>query len=188
MAAPGHEMHVGIAEAGKLAALKGDHAGALRHYRAAIRLCVGAKAPEVFFRHYTQCVMESLEQTGQFAEVIEYCAMADAHYRAAGACNPLQRRDHGSILERLGLVRLKAGETEAAREALEEAVTLAGPKALPLAETVLGWLRRGMRVEPRRLAELQKKSGYFTVREDRVDPARARPLPDPAKQETVPFG
>ena len=53
-------MHLGIAEAGKVHALAGRHPEALRHYREAIRLAVSSKAPEIFFRHYSQCVLESL--------------------------------------------------------------------------------------------------------------------------------
>lgn len=185
----GHRMHMGIAEAGKAAALDGDHAEALRHYRTAIRMCVSARAPDVFFRHYTQCAMESLERTGHFAEVIAYCEAADTHYRDVGARNPLQRRDHGSILERLGIVRLKAGDAAGAEVALDDAVAIAGASALPLAQTVLDWLHRGLHVVPRRLEELQRKHGYFVVREEAVDRDRIRPLPGISPgEEVAPYG
>ena len=175
-AAHRHEMHLGIAEAGKVHALARRHAEALRHYREAMRLAVAARAPEVFFRHYLQCTLESLELMESYDEVIRLCAEADAHYQRHGHPLELHRRDHAAILERLGLVRLKAG-VEGAEEALRRAVALAGPGVLPLAEETLGWLARRLTPTPGRITDAQRRRRYFTVRPDQVDPARARPLP-----------
>ncbi|TCK08602.1 peptidylprolyl isomerase [Marinobacterium mangrovicola] len=171
-----HGYHLGIAEAGKCFALKGDHREALRHYREAIRLAVSSAAPEVFFRHYCQCVLESLELTGQFGEVIEYCEKADAYYEQIGAQRKLHGRDHASILERLGMIYAKQGEREAAIASLEKARTLAGSERLALTEQVYGWLRRGMVPDVARLTAAQRKHQYFTVRAEQVDARRARPL------------
>ncbi|MGY6409877.1 MAG: hypothetical protein ACXIUV_02440 [Alkalilacustris sp.] len=171
-----HAMHLGVAEAGKVHALARRHAEALRHYREAMRLAVAARAPEVFFRHYLQCTLESLEMMESYAEVIRLCEDADAHYARNGHALELHRRDHAAILERLGLVRLKAG-AEGAEAALRQAVALAGPGGLPLAEEVLGWLARRLSPTPARLTDAQRRRRYFTVRPDQVDPARARPLP-----------
>lgn len=179
-----HELHIGVAEAGKLATLRGDHDEALRHYREAIRVAVSAKAPEVFFRHYTQCTLESLELTGDYAEIIEFCERADAHYRAIGTATPFQRRDRGSILERLGIVRLKSGDVEAARSALAAALDVAGPDTLPIAKTVHGWLSRGLSPDLRRLTDLQKRYNYFSVRDGQVDASRARALISPGNAQS----
>ena len=94
-------MHLGIAEAGKVHALAGRHSEALRHYREAIRLAVAAKAPEIFFRHYSQCVLESLEKSGGDADIIAYCEAAETHYASLDADTPLHRKDRGATLERL---------------------------------------------------------------------------------------
>ncbi|WP_203567270.1 hypothetical protein [Aestuariimicrobium ganziense] len=173
--------HLGIAEAGKVEALAGHHDEALRHYREALRLAVSQAAPEVFFRHYTQCVLESLERSGSYPEVIEYCQRADSHYaeleNSRGFLTRLQRRDHGATLERLGVCQLKAGSTTDARASLERAVAVAG-SPLPVAEALLGWLRRALRVDTRRIVALQDRHHYFSVRPDQVDPARATTLPD----------
>lgn len=48
-----HILHLSLAEHGKLCLLRGDG-------NEALRLCASARAPEVFFRHYTQCVLEAL--------------------------------------------------------------------------------------------------------------------------------
>lgn len=182
MTVSAHEIHIGIAEAGKASAIAGDHIEALRHYREALRLAVSSKAPEVFFRHYTQCVLESLELTGAFVEVIEFCRNADAHYQSTGTPSALHARDHGAILERLGIISLKAGDRDAASESLGRAVEIAGKGHLPLAETIFAWIRRGMTPDARRIGEAQKKFNYFTVRPDQLDASRVRPLPALAKE------
>lgn len=172
-----HVIHLGIAEAGKVHALAHRHSEALRHYREAIRIAVAAQAPEIFFRHYSQCVLESLEQGGSNDEVVLYCEAAEAHYAGLDVDTPLNRKDRGAILERLGIAELRRGRIDAARAALDRATGIAGRGVLPLAEQVAGWLRRGYAVSPARLAEAQRAHGYFVVRPDQVDAARARALP-----------
>lgn len=169
--------HVEIAEAGKVFALAGRHDEALRHYREALRMAASRHAPEVFFRHYTQCVLESLERSGSLAEVIDYCTRADAHYTAVGGTTELHRRDRGAIVERLGVAQLKSGLVDEATRSLERAVATAGAGRLPLAEDLLTWLRRHLTVDDRNIAQLQARYQYFTVRPDQVDPGRASALP-----------
>ena len=171
-----HQIHLSIAETGKLYALKGDHKEALRHYQEAMRLAVSCSAPEVFFRHYTQCVLESLELTHEFDEIIRFCNDAHEHYNKLNLNSTLHRRDHGSILERLGMVQLKKGDIEAGRAALEAAQQVAGKGVLPATEEVLGWLMRGFTVDMTRLLQSQRRHHYFVVRADKVDSARAKQM------------
>jgi tetratricopeptide (TPR) repeat protein len=171
-----HSMHFSIAEAGKLFALKGNHKEALAKYREALKLAVSSRAPEVFFRHYTQCVLESLELTGAYNDIIEYCINADAHYATLNLNSTIHRRDHGSILERLGLVYLKAGDIESGRYALERAQAIAGEGVLPISEEVLKWLERGFSVDTGRILGSQRKHHYFVVRKDQVNNKNAKPI------------
>jgi tetratricopeptide (TPR) repeat protein len=167
-------MHWSIAESGKLYALKGNHVEALCRYREALRLAVSSKAPEVFFRHYTQCALESLELTGAYDEIIRFCTDADRHYETLALGSSLHHRDHGSVLERLGLVQLKNGNLKAGREALQQALKIAGKGSLPASEEVLGWLGRGFTVEAPRILQSQRRHKYFVVRPDQVDSQRAK--------------
>ena len=66
-------LHYRIAEKGKMHALDKNHKEALRHYREAMRLTQKQADSEVFFQHYGQCVMESLELSGAYDEVISFC-------------------------------------------------------------------------------------------------------------------
>jgi len=171
-----HNMHLSIAETGKLMALKGNHKEALKNYREALRLAVSSRAPEIFFRHYTQCVLESLELTGAYDEIIQYCINADAHYASLNLTSSIHRRDHGSILERQGLVELKKGELAKGEDALRKARQIAGEKILPITEEVIGWIKRGFHVDASRILSSQRKYHYFVVRPDQVDRKRAKSI------------
>ncbi len=179
-------VHVGVAEQGKLFALSGDTARALYHYREAIRMAVSQGAPEVYFRHYTQCVLEVLERVGSLAEVLEFCERAERHYRQSPPANPLARRDLASIHERKGVILLKLGKTAEAREALIGALALASVDSfdLPLTQVVLQWLRSGLHIDTRRLQLEQERRGYYVVRKGNVSPSLAIRLPDQSNVST----
>lgn len=175
-AAPtGARLHMGIAEQGKLYALAGDHARALHYYRTAMRIAVEAGDPEVFFRHYLDCVMESLEHMGAYTEVLAYCDRAIALYAERPPPNPLAVLDLATIHLRRGVVLVKAGERDEARAALRRALEVArgGGATLPLAQTLLRWLDAGFQVDARRVLGEQQRAQYFTVRRDAVDPGKA---------------
>lgn len=170
-------MHLSVAEAGKLFALKNNHSEALRHYREAIRICVSTKAPEIFFRHYTQCVLESLEMTKGYAEIIQFCRDADTHYETQDSPLDIHKKDRGSISERLGMCLIKSGALEEGKEALLRAVELCGAGVLPVSEKVLEWMTRGYDISEARILSLQKSNKYFVVRKGEVNKAISRVLP-----------
>lgn len=66
-------LHLQIAENGKVLALKGDYKEALRHYKEAMRMCQTADNSEVFLQHYSLCAMESLELMEAHEEIITFC-------------------------------------------------------------------------------------------------------------------
>jgi len=165
-----HHLHLELASEGQVAALTGRHDRALEKYREAIRLAVSINAPEVFFRFYTQCVLESLEHIGSYGEIIQFCLDADSYYGDLETPMPIHSHDHGAILERLGMAYLKGGYTAQAHDALNRAAAVAAPTKLPLTTEVLGWLNRRYEVSVQRLTELQHRHCYFVVRQEN-DPA-----------------
>ena len=180
----GPRMHMGIAEQGKLYALAGDHTRALHYYRVAMRISVQAGDPEIFFRHYLECVMESLEQTGAFVDVLAYCDRAIGLYEDTPPPNPLAVADLASIHQRRGVILLKMGNPAEARRAFRAALDVAKGvgAALALSQTLLRWVDARYQIDlPRILAE-QKRTEYFTVRKETVDPTRAVKMVD----DTVP--
>ncbi|MEO1818202.1 hypothetical protein [Pseudomonas sp.] len=172
-----HQLHLGIAEQGKVLALAGRHADALQHYQEALRMAVSSRAPEVFFRHYTQCVMESLELSGELDSVLRYCDEAEAHYARLDSPLPLVARDRAENLQRRGCIQLRQGRLEAALTSLQQAIALVQPPELPLARALVGWAARGLSIGERQLRDAQQRHDYFIVRKGLVEPKRAIPLP-----------
>ena len=170
-------LHLGIAEQGKILALDGNHKEALRHYREAIRLTVQHKSPDVFFQHYTQCVMESLELSGAHGEVIDYCKKMQDFLAKQDATNPMVNQGIASALEKEAIQHLLRQEPTEALPLLQQAQKRGGRGKLPLADQLLNWVQRGYTVDPRQVKDAQKRHQYFIVRRDKVDPARAITLP-----------
>jgi tetratricopeptide (TPR) repeat protein len=171
--------HLAIAEQGKVYALAGQHALALAYYREAIRLTVQSGEPEIVFRHYLECVLESLEKMGAYRDVLDYCEKAVGLLKAAPetAYTSLER---AHVYQRQGAVQLKAGDRESAAASLRTAVESAASHcfSLALASTLLGWIERGLQIDPRRVLAEQERLGYFNVRQDTVDRSRAITLPN----------
>jgi len=172
-------LHSGIAEQGKVNALRGNHVEALRHYREAMNMAVRARAPEVVFRHYLECALESLEHMGAYAELLEYCDKAISHYAERPPENPMAELDLATIHQRRGVALMKLGDRPGAKQALTVAV--AGAKScaaqLPLAEQLLRWLKGELTIGKERVLAEQHRHHYFSVRKDMVRPERAVPLP-----------
>lgn len=179
-----HWLHLGLAEQGKLHALASEHDLALLYYREAMRRAVAAGAPEVFFRHYLECTLESLERAGSFAEVLDYCDRALAHHATLtpedDTMAAVMASDQAHLHQRRGVALLRCGRADEARDALTQAKRIAATRKgrLPLTEQLLGWLARGFHVEPRRLESELARQGYFAVRPDTVKPDIAIKLSD----------
>lgn len=173
-------VHLGIAEQGKLYALAGKHDWALAYYREAIRLTVQAAEPEIVFRHYLECVLESLEMMGSYKEVLDYCDKAIDLFLTSREAAAHTGAELAHVYQRQGAVLLKSGNREAAAQSLRKAVELGATHrlSLPLAKTLLGWVERGFQVDARRVLAEQERTNYFNVRHDTVDRARAVKLPN----------
>lgn len=178
-ASPSDRLHAGIAEHGKLCALRRDHVGALMHYREAMAMAIRLQAPEIVVRHYLECALESLEQMGAYSELIEYCDRAIAHYREHPPQNRLAHADLATIHQRRGVVRLKQGDRGRAAESLSEAcaVAEAAGVTLPFADLLRRWIGSALTITPNRLAAEEVRHHYRSVRPETVTPSRAIPLP-----------
>lgn len=182
-------LHSGIAEQGKVNALRGNHVEALLHYREAMNMAVRARVPEVVFRHYLECALESLEHMGSYAELLDYCDKAIAHYAERPPENPMAELDLATIHQRRGVALMKVGDRPAASQALTTAV--AGAKScaaqLPLAEQLLRWLKAELTIGKDRVLAEQHRHRYFSVRKDTVRPERAVPLPASLRPGAAPL-
>ena len=171
-------LHFGVAEHGKVCALRGDHVTALMHYREAMGMAARQQAPEVVLRHYLECALESLEHMEAYDELLTYCDRAVDHYREHPPQSPLAGFDLASIHQRRGVALLKQGHREEAARAFDTACAAAHSveASLPLADTLRRWLRAQLTITPERLAAEQARHKYLSVRVDTVRPSRAVPL------------
>lgn len=172
-------LHGGVAEYGKVCALRGDHVAALLHYRAAMSMAIGQETPPVVIRHYMECALESLEQMGAYDDVLAYCDRAVGHYRDHPPDSALAQLDLATIHQRRGVVLLRRGARDEAADAFDVACATAhqAGAALPLAETLLRWIRSRLTITAERLSAEQRRCRYCAVRPETVRRARAVPLP-----------
>lgn len=173
-----YSLHFGIAERGKMYALENNHNEALRHYKEAIRMTEGQPDGSLFFQHYSQCVMESLEKMGDHERVIDYCEKFLSLLEEQGAEDELMIRYRCDILQRLALQHACLGEPETAKELLNEIKADIDIRSLPIAEKLLNWLLRGYTVTPQQVRDLQNAHPYFIVTKDKVNPTIAIDLPE----------
>ena len=190
MTAVDRHLHAGIAEYGKVRALQGDHVTALLHYREAMSMAVREQAAPVMIRHYMECALESLEHMGAYDEVMAYCDRAIEHYRDHPPQNSLTQFDLAAVHQRRGVVLLRRGARDRAAQAFDVACTTArlADADVPLARTLLGWIRAQLTISAERLAAEQARYGYCSVRPETVRPARARPLPGHGDHVSAPLG
>ncbi len=176
----GFQLHMGIAEQGKLYALEGNHKLALLYYQTAISMTIKAKDPEIFFRHYLECSLESMEHLGMLEEVLEYCDRALNLYAETPPPNEFARMDFVYIHQKKAIALMKLDKKEEAIVFFKKAIELAKAEKtkLPLSNTLMRWLTIGYFIEPSRISGEQYKEAYFNVRKDTVDPTKAIKLPD----------
>lgn len=183
-----HLRHLAIAEKGKLAALAGDHGRALELYRMALRLAGEMAAPTPFSRHYTDCILESLERAGRHGDALALTVAACEELERRGTPSPLQRRDHATLSLRRAILLLFLGREDEADHQLEQAVAIAHPGRLALAAELRAWRQRRLTLTPQTLTEALARHGYYTVRRARVRPDLARRAtlpPDLSRQEVT---
>lgn len=173
-------LHLGLAEQGKLHAVSNRHREALSHYREAMNIAVKQQAPEVFFRHYLGCSLESLERMGAYREVMDYCEKALDHYASNPPEHEIACLDRATILQREGVIALRMGDQERAKRAFSDALKQAGEvKAeLPLADRLHRWMAANLHIDSRRLEQELDRLDYWSVRPEHIDASRARPLPE----------
>lgn len=170
-------LHYRIAERGKMHALDKNYAEALRHYKEALKLTQKQQDSELFFQHYSQCVMESLELSGAYDQVISFCE----NYRAflqEKSQDALVRKHNAFVSERQAIQHILREEPEEAKDLLLKIQKDIGKGRQPITDELLNWLLRGYKIKSDQLRNLQKKHNYFIVRKESVNPKIAMDLPE----------
>jgi tetratricopeptide (TPR) repeat protein len=173
-------LHLQIAENGKVLALRGDHKEALRHYKEAMRMCQTVENSEMFLQHYSLCAMESLELMEAHEEIITFCNKSIDFLtpKKAERTDEWFRKNLASLWERKGIQCIYLDETTEAIEAFKTALQVAEELSMPLTKELLNWLQRGYAINHQKVRDLQKRHHYFTVRKENVNTKIAVQLPE----------
>lgn len=173
-------LHLQIAENGKILALKGNHKEALRHYKEAMRMCQAVENSEVFLQHYSLCAMESLELMEAHEEIITFCDKSIDFLtpKKAERTDECFRKNLASLWERKGIQCIYLDEKTEAIAALDAALKEAKDLPMPLSKELLNWLRRGYATTHKQVRDLQNRHHYFTVRKENVNEKIAVQLPE----------
>lgn len=173
-----YAMHLRIAEKGKLYALEGKHQQALRHYKEAIKMTENQENGSLFFQHYMQCVMESLELMGAHKEVMSYCEKFLALLDEQNLNEELKLRYKADVLLRWSIQHLLIDEPKEAQSLLMQVQKEIGKGGMRFVDELLTWLQRGYNIGQKQLRDAQKKHHYFIVSKEKVRPEIAMELPE----------
>lgn len=170
--------HYRIVEQGKVHALNRNYSEALRHYREGIRMCQKEPGADLFFQHYSQCAMETLELSGAYKEVIDFCQKTRQFLEDKQLESVYVKKYRASLFEREAIQHLFLGDKNEATVCFKAVQTLVGSQDFPLTGQLLNWLQRGYTIGERQIKDAQKTHHYFSVRTDNVNPLIAMQLPD----------
>jgi len=169
-------LHLGIAEKGKMNAVQGNHKEALRHYREAIKMTQGQEMGEMFFQHYMQCTLESLELMGDYDAVLNYC-MKLMELLDSKEKSEFISKNKIETWQRMAFQYLHKDNPETAKEYLMKIVKEAGNGKLKMAEILLNWINRKYKITKKQILDLQNENHYFIVNKNNLKPEIAIELP-----------
>lgn len=146
-------------------ALKGKHDKALKLYQQALRQGREQNASMIEMRYYSECALDSMELSGHFEGVINYCTEALNHYEIKEPQTEVAFKDKIHLIQRREIARIKKGENESTEANIKKALEQAKEKglALPLLEKIKNWMDQGFHIDPKRIEREQYRHKYFIV-------------------------
>jgi len=173
-------LHLRIAEQGKIYSLESNYREALRYYQEAMKMLENdtIEGKDVFFQHYSQCIMETLERSGRYEEVLNYCNKYLTFLDEKEETNDWIDILKAHMLEKSAIQYLLMEDKETALAIFKEVKALSAKQKMPITEQLLGWLQRGYTINERQMKELLEKNDYYIVIKDKINPAIAMKLPD----------
>ena len=171
-----YALHLGIAEKGKMNAVEGNHKEALRHYKEAIKMTQGQEMGEMFFQHYMQCALESLELMGAYDDVLNYCEKL-MELLNTKENSELISKYKAETWQRMAIQHLHKDDPETALEYLIKATKETGKGKLKIADTLSNWINRKYKITKKQILDLQSENNYFIVNKNNLKPEIAIELP-----------
>lgn len=175
-------LHLRIAEQGKVYSIEGNYQEALKYYQEAMKMLENdnIQGKDVFFQHYSQCIMEALERAGKHEEVLNYCDKYLTFLNEKEEPNEWIATLKAHMLEKSAIQYLWMENKEAALDSFKEVKTLLGQQKTPITDQLLTWLQRGYTISQKQIKDLLDKHAYYIVLKGKVNPKIAMKLPDVA--------
>lgn len=155
-------MHLQVAEAGKRRMLDGNFAAALDRFRTALRMALQQRAPEIFMAHYTDCLLDCLEASGDHGQALEIVQRALDEQETKG--ESFSEAVRASLMQRQVFLLFSVGRLDDGDAALQDAAHLDGPALAVLR----GARRRRLTVDARWIANLRRQHIHSAVTEDHL--------------------
>ena len=161
-----NNLHLGICESGKLLHIVGRFDDALEKYRNAMVMCASQHAPQVFARHYVDCILDCLQHAKRFDAALE---LLDQAISNKGNESPVVI---APFLFRKLIVLCQLGQHQEAFILVSELdSTMYADSSLYLA--LKQALVRRQSMPERWLDQILNHHKFYTVRKDNVDKKRA---------------
>ena len=173
-----HAFHLGIAEKGKIYCLQGNYKEALRHFKEAIKMTQNQKNGDIFFQHYSQCVMEILELSGAYDDVINYCEKILIFLKTKNDKPKIVEAYTNFLLEKIAIQYVLKNESSEALDVLKQIKDTSKNVKKPISDSLFNWLQRGYQISTRQIHDLQNKNNYFIIRKETTNPKIAIELPE----------
>tara|TARA_R110001583_G_scaffold16561_17_gene67908 strand:- start:3803 stop:4339 length:537 start_codon:yes stop_codon:yes gene_type:complete len=160
-------LHLGICESGKILHIAGRFDEALEKYRNAMMMSASQRAPQVFARHYVDCILDCLQHAKRFDVAIELLdqAISNKGGESPVVIAPFQFRKL--------IILCQLGQHQEALILVSELdSTMYADSALYLA--LKQALVRRQSMPERWLDQILNHHKFYTVRKDNVDKKRAQ--------------
>ncbi|WP_026210719.1 hypothetical protein [Flexithrix dorotheae] len=174
----GWRTHESIAEQGKIYVVEGNNNLAIKYFKYAMEMVIQTNDQDVFLRHYVGYLLEALELSGAYQDVLDYC---DINLRKIGNKPPKnleEIRVKASLLQRKGIILLKMQKESEAIKAFKEAENLlSNNPELVLTQSLLFLISSGLKLNLDRILAEQERTSYFRVNEKNIKRNKAMKLP-----------
>jgi tetratricopeptide (TPR) repeat protein len=173
-------VHAAIAEQGKIYAKEEKYDTALQYLNQALQMAIQSEEPNLFIRHYLECILQVLELKGAYDTVLDYChSMLQGFAGRKGSLSAKETRELALVYLREGILLIKKGQEAQGVLYLKKTVeTMAGVgDEVPLAQAILFMHTSGLELGLQRLLAEQKRLQYFSILHESTDRNLAFELP-----------
>lgn len=154
--------HLQVAEAGKRRMLDCNYTAALDRYRTALRMALQQRAPEIFMAHYTDCLLDCLEASGDNGQALEIVQRALDEQETKG--ESFSEAFRASLMRRQIFLLFTLARFDDGDAALHDAAHLDGPAVAALRAA----RRRRLNIDAQWIEKLKRQHIRSAVTEDHL--------------------